>query len=311
MSDKQQTKTVVSWEECTRRAKNIAEDIRFDMEDRHTRPVYLYGVPRGGIFATQLVLTELASLSLESAMCNNANDADYVIDDIVDTGKTALKYVQGLTKHRPFYSLYNKTDGSDDAKMGWIVFPWEAMQEETAPTENVRRLIEYIGDDPNREGLLETPNRVIRSYEKLFGGYKQNPEDIGTVFLDHAYDQIVVLKSIEMVSSCEHHMLPFYGQAHIAYLPDKKLLGISKLARILEIYARRLQIQERLTNEVADAVMKIAEPKGAACVIEAQHLCMVARGVEKQHSIMVTSCMRGCFQESDKTRAEFLRLIGK
>ena len=175
--------------------------------------------------------------------------------------------------------------------------------------ENVERLL-YLIENSNwrREGLKETPRRVARAYKELFSGYGTNPDDILTVFSSDGYDQIILLKDIELYSTCEHHMLPFFGKAHVAYLPDKKIVGISKLARLVEIYARRLQIQERIGEQVTNALMKYLQPLGAACIIEAKHLCMMSRGIQKQNSVMVTSSLKGAFLDDD-VKQEMMRMI--
>lgn len=173
---------------------------------------------------------------------------------------------------------------------------------------DLREILKYIGEDPTREGLVATPDRMMRSWKELFSGYGKNPKDILTVFDAENHDQMVVLKNIEIYSMCEHHFLPFVGEAHIAYIPQNKIVGISKLARIAEIYARRLQVQERLTDQIADCIVENIDPLGVGVVIEAQHLCMKSRGVEKQHSVMVTSALRGVFKEA-AVREEFLELI--
>lgn len=180
----------------------------------------------------------------------------------------------------------------------------------------VRSMLIAIGEDPEREGLLKTPERVVRAWRELFGGYKQNPADVFRAsFESDGYQQLVLLKDIEFFSTCEHHLLPFSGRAHIGYIPNKRVIGISKLARVLDIYARRLQIQERIGEQVVDAIMNFANPIGAACVIEAKHLCMQCRGVEKQHSVMSTSSLRGVFMQKDSegiaARAELMTLIGR
>jgi len=172
----------------------------------------------------------------------------------------------------------------------------------------VLSLLTYIGDDPEREGLRDTPDRVLRSYDELFAGYKQKPEDVLKVFEDGACDEMVVLRNVEFHSVCEHHLQPFFGSAHIAYIPDKRVIGVSKLARILDIYARRLQIQERLCQQVTAALDEHLKPLGAACILEATHFCMVCRGVQKQHSELVTSSLTGAFRES-VVRQELLSLI--
>ena len=175
--------------------------------------------------------------------------------------------------------------------------------------EKIREILSFIGEDPEREGLKNTPERVTNSYGHLFSGYRQKVEDIFTVFDKESYDQIVLLKNIEFYSTCEHHMLPFFGRANVAYIPNKKIVGISKLARVVEIFSRRLQNQERLTNQIAQAIQDNLNPEGVAVVLEAQHFCMMARGVEKQNSLMTTSCMLGNFRKEQSARMEFLALI--
>lgn len=174
---------------------------------------------------------------------------------------------------------------------------------------NVRELLKYLGEDIEREGLKNTPKRVIKSYSRLFGGYKQKPEDILTTFDSENYDQMVVLKDIEFYSTCEHHMLPFFGKAHVAYIPNEKIVGISKLARLVEIYSRRLQNQERLTKQIAEALMFHLKPKGVGVVMEGKHFCMMCRGVEKQNSVMKTAHLTGVFLDEIETRNEFYNLI--
>ncbi len=174
---------------------------------------------------------------------------------------------------------------------------------------HLKDILTYIGEDPDREGLIETPDRMIRSWKTLLGGYEKNPADILTVFDVEGYDQMILLKNITLHSTCEHHFLPFVGEAHIAYIPNDKIVGISKLARIVEIYARRLQIQERLGNQIVDCIMEHINPLGVGCVITAQHLCMQARGVNQPHGVMITSALRGCFKDEPGVCEEFLGLI--
>jgi GTP cyclohydrolase IA len=175
----------------------------------------------------------------------------------------------------------------------------------------VRTLIAWTGDDPNREGLLETPARVTRAFEEFFGGYSQDPEDVLQKTFEEVegYDEMVIVKDIPMMSHCEHHMVPFLGRAHVAYLPDRRVVGLSKLARVVEIYARRLQIQEKLTVQIADTIDRVLKPKGVAVVIEAEHQCMTMRGVKKGGSSTVTSRMTGAFRENPSTRREFLAMV--
>lgn len=178
------------------------------------------------------------------------------------------------------------------------------------PSEQlIEQLIFSIGDDPNREGLLDTPKRVVKSWKELYSGYEKDPKDILTVFDAGTYDQIVLLKDAEIYSMCEHHMLPFFGKVHVAYIPGEHVIGISKLARLVDIYARRLQIQERIGEQVTEALMEHLKPKGAACIIEAEHMCMRMRGVNKQNSIMVTSSLKGVFFSNPTARQELMQLI--
>lgn len=176
----------------------------------------------------------------------------------------------------------------------------------------VRRILKAIGENPNRDGLLETPERVVRSWDEFYAGYKTNPKNLLKQFKGpRKYDEIILLKDIEFYSMCEHHMVPFLGRAHIAYIPGKKLLGVSKLARLLDVYARRLQIQERIGEQVTHFLMKKAGASAAACLIEARHLCVCGRGVGKQHSIMVTSSTKGAFRKDPSTKAELMAMIGR
>ncbi len=175
----------------------------------------------------------------------------------------------------------------------------------------ISQILEQIGEDPKREGLVETPKRVAASYEKLFSGYSKKPEDVLTVFGDEQYDEMIVVKDIEFFSSCEHHLLPFLGKVHIGYIPDGKIIGLSKLPRLVEIYARRLQNQERMTNQIARALQDILKPKGVGVIVEAKHFCMMARGVEKQNSEVITSSLLGYFKKDLNTRNEFLSFVKK
>jgi len=169
-----------------------------------------------------------------------------------------------------------------------------------------------MGEDPKRQGLLRTPERVEKSYEFLTSGYKQDPvEIINSAIFNEEYDDMVIVKDIEMFSLCEHHMLPFFGRCHVAYIPDGRILGISKIPRLVDVFAKRLQVQERLTNQIAHTLYEVLKPKGVGVIIEAKHMCMVMRGVEKQNSFATTSSMLGVFRKSMRTREEFLRLVQK
>ncbi|WP_162914941.1 GTP cyclohydrolase I FolE [Desertibaculum subflavum] len=177
----------------------------------------------------------------------------------------------------------------------------------------IRTLILYAGDDPDREGLAGTPDRVVRSYDEFFAGYREDPKQIleRTFEEVEGYDEVVLLKDIEFASHCEHHMVPIIGRAHVAYLPDKRVVGISKLARVVEVYAKRLQIQEKMTAQIANTINEVLQPRGVAVVIDAAHQCMTTRGVNKPGVSMVTSTMLGAFREQGDTRRELLAMIGR
>ena len=174
----------------------------------------------------------------------------------------------------------------------------------------IRSLLTELGEDPQREGLSRTPVRAAKAWADLTRGYQMDPAEIlnGALF-EVSYDEMVIVRDIEMFSLCEHHLLPFFGKVHIAYIPNKKVIGLSKMARLVEMYARRLQIQERMTTEIAWTIQRALEPAGVGVIVEARHLCMMMRGVEKQHSSAVTSTMLGVFREKPQTRDEFLSLI--
>ena len=174
----------------------------------------------------------------------------------------------------------------------------------------IRLLLRLMGEDPHRPGLRRTPLRVKQSLRYLTGGYRQDPSKFFKRALAKVkHDEMVIVKDIDFFSVCEHHLLPFFGKCHVAYMPDKKIIGLSKIPRLVDLYARRLQVQERLTQEVAEAIEQYVQPRGVACVMEAQHLCLMMRGVQKQNARAVTSAMLGIFRTNEKTRAEFLTLI--
>ncbi|MEE9235218.1 MAG: GTP cyclohydrolase I FolE [Candidatus Acidoferrales bacterium] len=175
----------------------------------------------------------------------------------------------------------------------------------------MQRVLRLLGEDPNRDGLRRTPQRMEAALRFLTAGYRQDPDTvINSAYYEVPYDEMVIVKDIEVFSLCEHHLLPFFGKCHIAYIPNRKVVGLSKLPRLVNLYARRLQLQERLTNQIAQTIWEKLEPQGVGVVMEARHMCMVMRGVEKQHSLAVTSAMLGCFRDSPQTRQEFLSLVG-
>ena len=178
--------------------------------------------------------------------------------------------------------------------------------------ELVQELLGEIGEDPGRDGLISTPRRVATAWRDLTAGYQMNVEELlNDALFDVAYDEMVIVKDIEIFSLCEHHLLPFFGKMHIAYIPRNKVIGLSKVARVADMFAKRLQVQERLTHQVAETIQKAVDPVGVGVVCEARHLCMMMRGVEKQHSATITSSMLGAFRDNPKTREEFLSLVGR
>ena len=175
--------------------------------------------------------------------------------------------------------------------------------------EEIRSILTKIGEDPTRNGLANTPQRVDRAFRFLTGGYRMNADDLlNKALFDVAYDEMVIVRDIELFSLCEHHLLPFFGKCHVGYIPNGRVIGLSKIPRLVDMYARRLQVQERLTTQIADTINEKIHPRGVAVVIEAQHLCMIMRGVEKQNSVAVTSAMLGAFKDNQNTRSEFLDL---
>lgn len=298
------------WDGAFVLARDLAEKIKSFVEETGNKTEFrfrsprCYAVPRGGINAALLALNFYQNFSLTSV----PDLADFFVDDLVDSGKTREHYLARAGQDIPFFVLVDKQKSSLDE---WVKFPWE-QEVDIGPEENIRRVLQYIGEDPDREGLIETPKRVVKSYTEIFSGYSyKTEEDIASVlkvFEDGACDEMVVVKDIEFTSYCEHHMMPFSGVAHIAYLPAGKIIGLSKLGRILDIYARRLQIQERLTTQITTALETHLKPLGSACVIEAKHACMSCRGVKKQNSVMITSSLTGQFREP-AVRAEFFSMI--
>jgi GTP cyclohydrolase IA len=281
----------------------------------------IFGVPKGGVLLSAL-LSEKLKIPISSSEPDELNGKILVVDDLIDSGRTRKKY-----RTYDFACLHIKTKTpvlstiSDNINFvpeknsrnidEWIHYWWEG--EEKPAEDAVVRMIQAIGDDPSREGMLDTPKRVIKSWSELYSGYEGNTEErvqeMFTQFSSDGYDELVLLKDIEFFSTCEHHMLPFFGKAHIAYIPTEKVVGISKLARLLDIHSRKFQIQERIGELVTTDIMKHLGATGAACIIEAQHLCMKMRGVGKQHSVMTTSSMKGVFLSKPAARAELMSLI--
>ncbi|MDX1295598.1 MAG: GTP cyclohydrolase I FolE [Sulfurimonadaceae bacterium] len=183
-------------------------------------------------------------------------------------------------------------------------------EEQSAFEEAVKTMIKSVGEDPDREGLLKTPERVFKAFQFMYGGYEEDAEEIlKSALFTTSNDEMVLIKDIEFYSTCEHHLLPIIGRAHVAYIPDGKVVGLSKIPRVVNVFSRRMQIQEQLTEQIADAIMQTIDPKGVAVVIQARHMCMEMRGVEKINSTTTSSALRGLFKRDEKTRMEFFNLI--
>lgn len=260
-------------------------ELLIPVQDKITTDDIVFGIPKGGMIVSNF---------LECKKTHDPNEATVIVDDIVDSGRTKKLHIENFPKAR-FITVVDKQVGTKYD--GYIVFPWEEAEEDAEHT--VAKMIEHLGDNPTREGLLDTPKRVVKSWKTLYGGYNQKPEEVLKTNFSVACDEMIISKDIEFYSTCEHHMLPFFGKAHIAYIPRSNVVGLSKLSRLLEVYARRLQIQERLTNQIADGIMNVMNPLGAGVIIEAKHFCMVCRGVQKKNSTMITSAIRGLFKSAE------------
>lgn len=257
----------------------------------------IYGVPRGGV-----TIGAIIARTLGIPLLNQPSEGALVVDDLIDSGKTLLQYPNNDTAvlYRKPHSP--KTTYSVQEIDGWIEFFYEDTQ--TDAQNVIVRLLEHIGENPNREGLLDTPKRVLKFYKEFL----TPPEFNFTVFDGESYDEMIVQQNIPFFSLCEHHMAPFFGHATVAYIPNEKIVGLSKLARTVEYYARRLQNQERITSQVANRLQEELLPKGVAVMLSARHFCMEMRGVRTHDVSTVTTRLIGAFKEDDKARAEFMGL---
>lgn len=261
-----------------------------------------YPVPRGGVPVAYAVYhpTECPFV-----IVNTPEEADFFLDDLIDSGRTMERYCDNYPE-KPFFALIDKSAGEYTGE--WIVFPWEVTQEEDKSAQDiVVRLLQFIGEDPEREGLLETPRRVLKAWEHWTSGYSKEASDILKSFEDGAEncDEMIV-RVVPFYSHCEHHLAPIIGNAVVAYIPDRRIVGLSKIDRVVDMYARRLQVQERMTNNIAQAIQDNLKPKGVAVWINARHLCIESRGVQNQNSFTDTIALRGVFRENNVTRSEFL-----
>lgn len=283
----------------------MAERINDKWTNGH-RALNVYAVPRGGV-PVAMMLAEYMSVIFVS----DVSRADIIVDDIIDSGATRAR-LKGETM-RPhgadtFYALIDKTS-HDNPYRGWVVFPWEVSEDgDQSVTDNVTRLLQHMGEDHTREGLLETPKRYVKAWSEWTSGYDMDPASILKCFEDGATDEMVVETRIPFFSNCEHHMAPFFGTVDIGYIPQGRIVGLSKMNRLVECFSRRLQVQERLTGQIADAMHKELGALGVGVVVRAQHMCVMSRGVRHAGCETITSAMRGVFMEG-AARAEFLSLI--
>jgi len=291
-------KRVISYSDLNSLALGCADGIANHFGTMH-RTLSVYPIPRGGVPATLALLGTPLSLMI----VDDPAQADFIMDDLIDTGATAKRFAQ---YGKPVFALLDKR--SWDSGNDWVVWPWEG-DAKSGITDHITRLIQYVGDDPTRGGLEETPHRVAEAWKFWCKGYDEKPEDILKVFEDGAegVNEMVLVKDIPFYTHCEHHMAPFFGTATVGYIPNGKIVGLSKINRLVDCYARRLQVQERLTGQIADAIMEHLKPLGVGVIVKARHLCMESRGVCQQGHHTVTSSLRGVLFEG-LPRQEFLQL---
>jgi GTP cyclohydrolase IA len=274
----------LTWDDIFSRIEYIKKKYKIDKKTK------IYGVPKNGM---------ILSGFFNAINVVNPEEADLILDDIIDSGSTKKKFKKLFPKKK-FVALFEK-----DSNVDWVSFPFEKKLDEDQ-NDTVIRLLQIIGEDPKREGLLDTPKRYLSAFDEFL-----NPPTFNmTTFDAEKTDEMIVQLDIPFYSFCEHHLLPFFGKGYIAYIPDKKIVGLSKLARTLETFSRRLQNQERITNQVADYLQENLEAKGVAVVLKARHLCMEMRGVKTSDTNTITSKLLGYFRTDERTRAEFLNLIG-
>lgn len=295
-------KQLLSNEECRQAASRMWADLR-----PHVKiPFNIYGVPRGGIPVAYLLLAQTEN---RARLVEIPELAHLIVDDIVASGATRKRYVAAYPD-TPFASLVEYIVPLVSGPRPWYVFPWENGDRDTSADDTITRLLQFIGEDPAREGLKETPARVLKAWKEWMRGYDMDLAAVFKTFEDggESYDEMVVVKDIPFYSHCEHHLAPFFGTATIAYIPDKRIVGLSKLGRVLEIFSRRLQVQERLTTQIANTIMERLQPKGVGVLIKARHLCMESRGIALQGHSTTTSALRGLFLKEERVRTEFLSI---
>jgi GTP cyclohydrolase I len=285
----------------------LADEVQLTFNSDRATPA-CYAVPRGGVPVAYLLAGRM-----RMEIVDDPAIADFIVDDVIESGDTRNRFtrVGGIAYGRPFFALVDKPKLPETHPYrGWLQFPWERSVDgsDESVTDNITRLLQHIGEDTKRGGLLETPARVIKAWGEWSAGYGMDPESILKTFEDGVTDEMVVERNIPFFSHCEHHMAPFFGTVSVGYVPGETIVGLSKMNRLVECFARRLQVQERLGAQIADAMMEHLSPKGVGVVIRAQHMCVMSRGIKHAGCDTVTSAVRGCFTERD-TRAEFMALV--
>jgi GTP cyclohydrolase IA len=305
--------------------------------DRRDPDFRIYGIPRGGIavaYALQAALSQIYSEG-HYTVVSNVEDANVVVDDLMDSGDTMARYQNKLymqSRDDMIFAVLGMKSVADTKTFSrpalryevvspevfpdmWIVFPWEVSDagHDVSAEDSVTRMLQAIGEDPTRQGLLETPKRVVKAWGEWFSGYKQNPVNLFKTFEDGAegLDEMILLTDIPVFSHCEHHITPFIGTAHVAYIPNGKIVGLSKLVKVVDMFSRRLQVQERLTRQIADCIEEQLNPLGVAVVVQAKHFCMCTRGVKSPNTNTTTIAVRGAFKTNPETRAEYMARLPK
>lgn len=287
----------VTWEDLEVEADRIADTWRGKVSA-------VYGIPTGGV---PLALMVASRIGVPMASEWHMGSAILVVDDLIDTGRTMRKYEGSGYRDAAFRKPYSPIALAPRARVmdEWLWFPWE--HDKGDPEDAVVRMLQFINEDPTRDGLQETPRRVVKALKEMTVGYETDIDKILGVTFDVDCDEMIVVRDIPFSSLCEHHMLPFTGTATVGYVPGKRVVGLSKIARLVDAYAKRLQVQERLTSQIADAMVEHLKPKGVGVVIKGQHSCMSLRGVGKA-GVMMTSALRGVMRDKPEARAEFLNL---
>ena len=298
----------LSWEQVHVSCKFLAAKIYQKNKERgYGIPIRLWGIPSGGAIVASLIC---AYAHEQIVQVENPEDATAIVDDIYDSGETLQPWISVL----PCYVLVNKGPecpavlvpaSYTDSKEEFVQLPWENSVQRGERL--VTRMLQMIGEDPSREGLIETPARVVRSWNELYGGYKVDPVKLLKTF-EAPSDEMVVVRNILFASACEHHLLPFHGSVDVGYLPNKRIVGLSKIPRLVDAFAKRLQVQERMTSEIANTLNHALQPHGVGVVVRGYHLCSSIRGVGKPGTEMVTQSLLGLFRDEPDVRSEFLQL---